>query len=107
MKLINYESRFTIKDYVPSLAAASHLWHLSHIFKTFDFFINGVTKNLLADKNSLRSVLKRADENLFLITIYDHDDGRVFKHMEFITFILADRYPNIHIEFKLLEEMVQ
>ena len=102
MKLINYQSRFTIKEYVQSLAAASHLWHLSHIFKTFDFYINGTAKNLLTDKNSLRCALKKADENLFLITICDNDYERILKHMSFIKFILADRYPNIIIEFKLL-----
>jgi len=102
MILINYVSSFTVKDSVQSYAAASHLWHLSHIFKALDFTINGVTRNSLIVKDSFKSALKRTSDNLFVITISDSEEERMYKHTELVKFILYDRYPNIKIEFKLL-----
>ncbi len=103
MKLITYLSRFTIKDDVKSFATASHLWHLSHIFKTIDFCINGITRNSLKDKGFLRTALNNTGENFFVISICDPNERRLLKHVELIKFIILDRYPNINIEFRMLE----
>lgn len=106
MILINYVSSFTVKDSVQSYAAASHLWHLSHIFKALDFTINGVARNSLIVKDSFKSALKATSDNLFVITISDNEQERMRKHTELIKFILYDRYPNIKIDFKLLQQHV-
>lgn len=103
MKSINYLSSFTVGEDVHSYAVASHLWHLSHIFKTLDFTINGITRNSLIVTRSFRSALKNGRDNFFLISLCDSDVKRIIKHTEVIMFILHDRYPNIKIEFKLVE----
>ncbi len=107
MILINYVSSFTIKDSVQSYAAASHLWHLSHIFKAIDFTINGVTRNSLTVKGSFKLALKTTSDNLFVITISDSEQERMLKHTELVKFILYDRYPNIKIDFKLLPHNIR
>ena len=105
-KLNYYVSSFTIKESVQSFAAASHLWHLSHIFRALDFKINGVTRNSLVVKGSFRSALKNSADNMFAISISDSDKARADKLIELISFILYDRYPNIKISFKLSEQNI-
>lgn len=104
MKLNHYVSHFTLKDSVQSFAAASHLWHLSHIFKTLDFKINDDYRNSLVGKGSFRSALQPSVDNRFGIIVSDSDQIRAHKLTELISFVLYDRYPNIKISFKYLEQ---
>lgn len=98
--MTHYVCNFSIKEDVKSFAAASHLWHLSHIFRTLEFEINGINKIFFRTKDSYRSALRTQSDNLFLITICDSDEKRILKHIELVKFILYDRYPNIQTDFK-------
>lgn len=101
MKPNKYISSFTVKDNVEAYAVASHLWHLSHIFKTMELYINGIISNSSAIAGSFRSALKAERDNGFVIKLSDCDCERITKHIELITYILQDRYPYIIIDFKV------
>ncbi len=101
MKPHKYISSFTVKDHVEAYAVASHLWHLSHIFRTMELYINGIISNSSAITGSFRSTLKAGLDNGFIIKLSDCDFERITKHIELIAYILQDRYPYIKIHFKV------
>lgn len=103
MKPHKYISSFTVKDHVEAYAVASHLWHLSHIFRTMELYINGIPRNSSAIAGSFRSALKAGRDNCFVIKLFDCNCERITKHVELITYILHDRYPYIKIDFKVLQ----